>query len=395
MTTIRQLFQTHVAQTSEAPIGIEVASAQGSHITATDGKKYLDLISGISVSNVGHNNPQIKDAVSRQMDLHAYVMVYGEYIQYPQVALATLLSDNLPKQLDNVYFVNSGSEAVEGAMKLAKRYTGKHEFIAFKNAYHGSTHGALSLMDDHEHTAPFVPLLPKVRFLDFGDTSKLNKINERTAAVVIEPIQGEAGIQTASAGFFTKLRKRCDETGCLLIFDEIQTGLGRTGSLFYFEQTGIVPDVLLTAKAVGGGMPLGAFISSKEIMSVFTHEPVLGHITTFGGHAVCCAAGLASLEFLLNGNLIKEVHKKESHFNQRLQHPAIQQIRSAGLMMAIEFESYEFNLKVIEQCIKNGVITDWFLFADNCLRIAPPLIITPQEIDFACDVILKAIDDAG
>ncbi len=393
--TLRESFFQHVAQTSDSPIGIEVQHAEGCTITSTENKTYLDLISGISVSNLGHNHPKIQEAVIEQVKHHSFVMVYGEYLQTPQTMLAERLTQNLPDTLDNIYFVNSGSEAVEGAMKLVKRFTGRKKIIACRNAYHGGTHGALSLMDHEEHTVPFHPLLPEIEFIEFGNADDLVKIGKETAGVFIEPVQGEAGIRVAEIEYFRQLKKVCHENDALLVFDEIQTGMGRTGSLFYFEQIGVVPDVLLTAKAFGGGYPLGAFISSKEIMSSLSHDPPLGHITTFGGHPVCCAAGLVALDILQSEDWMKQVPEKEARFNSNLQHYAVQEIRSAGLMMALEFESADFNDKVIDFCIANGVITDWFLYADNCMRIAPPITISKQQIDEACEVIMKGIESAN
>jgi len=321
-----------------------------------------------------------------------HTLVYGEFVLSPQVKLAALLAENLPDPLDSVYFVNSGSEATEGAMKLAKRFTGRYEIISCFDAYHGSTHGSASLMSDTFFTQPFRPLLPGIRHIEFNNEASLKKITEKTACVIVETIRGEAGIQLSKNDFLKKLRNRCDETGTLLVLDEIQAGCGRTGTLFAFEQYGIVPDILLLAKGLGGGMPIGAFIASKEVMKVLSFDPLLGHITTFGGHPVCCAAALATLEELIESDLISKVKQKEKLFRSLLVHPKIKEIRSAGLMMAVELESFEFVQVVIKECLENGLITDWFLFNDRSLRIAPPLIITNDEIKKACSIIIDAIN---
>ena len=374
---------------------LEIERAEGVYLYSTSGKQYIDLIAGISVSNLGHCHPQVVAAVQQQAAQYMHLMVYGEYVYSPQVALATLLTQHLPPTLNNVYFVNSGTEATEGALKLAKRYTGRTELVAFKNAYHGSTHGALSIMGSEFFKQNYRPLLPDVRHLSYNNFEHLSQITTRTACVVVEPVQAEAGIIVPEAGFLEALRQRCTEVGALLILDEIQTGYGRTGTLFAFEQTGIVPDILLLAKGMGGGMPLGAFIASQNIMSVLTNNPVLGHITTFGGHAVSCAASLATLQILLTENYIQQVRSKEALFKDLLVHKEIKAVRSFGLMIAVEFTDFAFTKKVIDRCIQKGVITDWFLFADNCLRIAPPLTITAQQIADACVVICQSIDEVA
>lgn len=317
-------------------------------------------------------------------------MVYGEYVQTPQVRFAEKLVSILPDNLQSVYFVNSGAEAVEGALKLAKRFTGRQQIIACKNSYHGSTHGALSVMGNEDFKQAYRPLLPGVNFITFNSVPDLELITEETACVIVETIQGEAGIRVPDIAYVQALRKRCDETGALLILDEIQAALGRTGKLFAFQHFGIVPDILLLAKALGGGMPIGAFISSNKIMDALKENPILGHITTFGGHPVCCAAGLAALEVLLNKNLVSTVAQKEILMRSLLVHPAIKGIRGKGLMLAIELDNFELNKKIIDRCIANGVITDWFLHCDNAMRIAPPLIITPDELKKACEVIVEA-----
>jgi len=356
------------------------------------GERYLDLISGISVSSVGHRHPAVVKAVKDQADRYMHLMVYGEFVQSPQVKLAELLVNHLPEPLNNVYLVNSGSEATEGALKLAKRHTGRTEMVSFRNAYHGSTQGSLSVMGDERMKKAFRPLLPDVRFLDFNQTEQLNQITSLTACVIVETIQGEAGAVVPTSEFMKALRTRCCETGTLLILDEIQAGLGRTGKLWAFEHFGIVPDILLLAKGLGGGMPIGAFIASAEIMQSLTHSPVLGHITTFGGNAVSAAAALATVDVITRERLWNGVTGKENLIREKLKHPAIKGIRGKGLMLAVEFDSFEQNKKIIDRCLEKGVLTDWFLFADNCLRIAPPLIIENDEIEAACQVILDAIE---
>lgn len=356
-----------------------------------DGKKYLDLIAGIGVSNVGHRHPKVVDAAKAQLDQYMHLMVYGEYVQSPQSLLAKALVDTLPEGLNNVYLVNSGSEAIEGAMKLAKRYTGKPNLISCVNAYHGSSHGALSVGGNEIFKRAYRPLLPGIEHIVYGGFADLAKINEDTAAVLIETIQGEAGIRVACSDYFKALRKRCDETGTLLICDEIQCGFGRTGKFWAFEHFGIVPDMVCCAKGMGGGMPIGAFIAKKEVMNSFANNPLLGHITTFGGHPVSCAASLATIQILLEENLINEVESKANLFKSLLIHPQIKSIRNKGLMMAVEFDSFETLKPIIDRAIENGVITDWFLFCDDSMRIAPPLTISEDEIKEACRIILEAI----
>jgi acetylornithine/succinyldiaminopimelate/putrescine aminotransferase len=391
MSGIREQFFRHVAQTSELPLALEIERAEGSWIYTSDGRKYLDLISGISVSNTGHRHPHVLNAIHGQVDKYLHTMVYGEHIQAPQVRFASALCALLPEALNSVYFSNSGAEAVEGASKLAKRYTGRTELISFKNAYHGSTQGALSLMGDEYFKNAFRPLLPGITHLAFNDENELEWISSRTAAVFIEPVQGEAGVIPGTTAFLQKLRKRCSETGTLLVLDEIQTGFGRTGTLFAFEQHGFVPDILLCAKGMGGGMPLGAFITSEEMMRSLRQNPVLGHITTFGGHPVSCAAGLASLEVLQNEALLAQVERKSKLITDGLKHKAIQKIRSAGLLLALDFGNEALNLKIIATCMEKGVLSDWFLFNSQSMRIAPPLTITDEEIGFACRTIEEAI----
>lgn len=388
---LRQLFLQHVAQTSEMPLALEIARAEGVYLYDTSGKAYLDLIAGIGVSSLGHRHPKVVQAIHNQTEKYLHTMVYGEFVLSPQVQLAKLLTDQLPLELDSVYFTNSGTESTEGAMKLAKRFTNRAEIIACKNSYHGSTQGAASLMYPKDFTQGYHPLLPGIRHIGFNEVADLQTITYKTAAVIVETVQAEAGIYPPKNDYLRQLRQRCAETGTLLILDEIQTGYGRTGTLWAFEQYGIVPDILLLAKGMGGGMPIGAFIASQEIMQVLTHNPVLGHITTFGGHPVSCAAALATLETLLESDFIQQVPTKERLFKTLLRHPAIIEIRSAGLMMAVELPSFDFVQSVIQICLEQGVLTDWFLFNSRCLRIAPPLIIRESEIQFACEVIIKAI----
>jgi acetylornithine/N-succinyldiaminopimelate aminotransferase len=390
--TQRQLFLQHNAQTSSSPLLLEFERAEGMYIYDTEGTAYMDLISGIGVSNIGHCYPAVVKAVQKQAETYMHLMVYGEYVQSPQVKFAEKLASVLPDPLKCVYFVNSGAEATEGALKLAKRFTGRSEIISCHRAYHGSTHGALSVMGNEYFKQAYRPLLPDVRFIYFNNERDLDNITTNTACVIIETIQGEAGVRVPSDPYMQKLRKKCDETGTLLILDEIQTGFGRTGTLFAFEQFGIVPDILLLAKGMAGGMPLGAFIASKEIMSVLADNPLLGHITTFGGNPVCCAAGLATLETILNLNLMEGVPRKERLFRELLVHPIIAQVRGKGLLLAVELLDYTFNKKVIDRCIEHGIITDWFLHCDNSMRIAPPLIITEDEIEKACGIIIESIN---
>jgi len=391
MLTQRQLFLQHNAQTTLEPLLLEFNKASGMYLYDTDGKKYLDLIAGIGVSNVGHCHPAVVEAVKTQAENYMHIMVYGEFVQNPQVNFAKALADVLPPNLNCTYFVNSGAEAVEGAMKLAKRYTHRTEIISCNNSYHGSTQGALSLMGNEEFKQAYRPLLPHIQFIEYNSLPDLNLITTKTAAVFIETIQGEAGIRIADKGYFKALRDKCTSTGTLLVLDEIQCGFGRTGKLFGFEHFNIVPDILLLAKGIGGGMPIGAFVSSKEIMVSLATNPILGHITTFGGHPVSCAAGLATLKTIVEENIVDGVTEKGELFKKLLVHPAIKEVRGKGLMIAIEFENFETNKKIIDACIADGIISDWFLHCSNSMRIAPPLIITAEEIEWACKVILKNV----
>ncbi|HOZ50582.1 MAG TPA: aspartate aminotransferase family protein [Chitinophagaceae bacterium] len=391
--TQRELFLRHVAQTSEAPLCFQVSKAEGVYLFDEAGKKHIDLIGGISVCNVGHGNEKVIAAIKEQAEHYLHVMVYGEVIQSPQVKYAQSLAKYLPSQLQNIYFTNSGTEATEGAMKLAKRVTGRSKMISFKQSYHGSTQGALSVMGSEYWQQAFRPLLPDIYQFDYNDAQVIDAIDDKTACIILEPVQSEAGIIIPDIKWMQAIRKKCDEVGAFLIYDEIQTAFGRTGNLFRFLEIDIIPDILLLGKALGGGMPMGAFISNKEVMDTFMYNPVLGHITTFGGHPVCCAAGLAGFEYLIENNLTDDVKRKEMLFKKLLVHPSILKVSSCGLLMAIHFENYETNKKIIDTCIVNGVFTDWFLFASNALRIAPPLIISEREIEEACRIILKSIDE--
>ncbi len=390
----RELFLRHVAQTSPAPLGLDIERAEGLYLYDRDGKAYLDLIAGIGPSVLGHRPPRVQAAVQHQLDRYWHTLVFGEFVLSPQVELATLLAAQLPG-LDAVYFTNSGTEATEGAMKLAKRYTGRPHFVACRQAYHGSTQGAASLMAPPDFTLAFQPLLPGIHHIEFNRTADLEKIDRFTAAVVVETVQGEAGLRLPDPAWLSALRQRCDDTGALLILDEIQAGFGRTGTLFAFQQYGVVPDILLLAKALGGGFPLGAFIARREVMQVLTHDPVLGHITTFGGHPVSAAAGLETLKIVLETDLLAQIPAKLALFRQLLVHPAIRELRSVGLWLAVDLGDFGYVQRTIAHCIAHGVITDWFLFNDRSLRIAPPLTICETEIRFACQVILEGIDQGN
>ncbi|HEX7902489.1 MAG TPA: aspartate aminotransferase family protein [Chitinophagaceae bacterium] len=388
----RELFLKHIAQTSSAPLALEIVKADCSTLYDANGKEYIDLIGGISVANIGHRHPKVIKAIQQQLDAYLHIMVYGEFVEAPQVKYAKLLTDHLPSSLNSVYFTNSGAEAVEGAMKLAKRVTNRSQIIAFKNSYHGSTQGALSIIGDEYWRNAFRPLLPDVLHLDYNSVESIDEITEATACIILETVQAEAGIIVPSAEWMQALRKKCSATGTLLILDEIQAGFGRTGKLWGFEHFNLIPDVLLLGKALGGGMPLGAFIADKKLMDAFTENPVLGHITTFGGHPVCCAAGMAAMQALLEEGWIDRVKEKEQLFRSLLIHPKIKTIRSSGLWMAVEFDSFESNKKVIDACIAEGLLTDWFLFAPDCMRISPPLIISEEQIKIACRLILKCCE---
>lgn len=389
MISQRNLFLQYIGQTSEMPLSLEIERAEGIYLYDRFGKKYIDLVSGVSVSNVGHCHPKVVEAVKKQAETYMHLMVYGEYVQEPQVKFAKKIIEVLKTNLESVYFVNSGSEAIEGALKLAKRYTGRQEIVACKKAYHGSTHGALSIYGGEELKKAVKPLLPKVKFMEFNALKDLDLLSEETACVVVEVIQGEAGIIAANPEFLKALRKKCDELGILLIFDEIQTGFGRTGKLFSFQHYNILPDILCVAKAMGGGMPIGAFIAPKKIMTTLTHNPALGHITTFGGHPVSCAAGLAALNVLIGENLIDEANEKGKYIVQKIEkHPCIDHIRGKGLFLAVELTPRYSVDKLKNKCLENGLVFDPFLFDDKAFRIAPPLTITFEEID----VVIKKLN---
>jgi acetylornithine/succinyldiaminopimelate/putrescine aminotransferase len=373
-------------------MGLEIVRAEAEFLFDAEGKKYTDLISGISVSNLGHRHPAVVSAIEEQLGKYMHLMVYGEYVQSPQVLLAEKLASLLPSSLDCSYFTNSGAEAIEGALKLAKRITGRAELVSFKNAYHGSTHGALSIMGSEFFKNAFRPLLPGTRLLKYNDFSGLKQITDQTACVVVEPVQGEAGAVVAAPGFLEALRKRCTETGTLLIFDEVQTGFGRTGRMFAFQHSGVIPDIIVFAKGMGGGMPVGAFVSSRKRMQALTSQPVLGHITTFGGNAVCCAAALATVNTIADEQLTAGVAAREKIILRTLVHPRIRELRGTGLLYAAVLDDAATAQKVIATCLEAGVITDWFLFCDNALRIAPPLTISEQTLEEACSVIVKALD---
>jgi acetylornithine/succinyldiaminopimelate/putrescine aminotransferase len=391
----RQLFLSHVAQTSPAPIGLEIVRAQGIYQYNAAGRAWLDLIAGFSVCNIGHGNTKVIEAVKKQAEAYMHLIVYGEFIETPQVAYAKMLADNLPAGLNTVYFTNSGAEATEGAMKLAKRATNRSKIIAFNKSYHGSTQGALSLMGDEYWRNAFRPLLPDVHHFEYGSNEAVDAIDETTACIILESVQAESGINKPPTGWLEAIREKCNQTGALMILDEIQAGFGRTGTLWAFEQYNVAPDILLLGKALGGGMPLGAFIADNKLMNLLTRDPVLGHITTFGGHPVSCAAGKAALEVLLEGGYTKGVKEKETILQKHLQHPAIQQVRTAGLWASVQFESFEINKAAIHKCIERGLITDWFLFAPDCLRIAPPLIITHGELVKACEIIVGVVEEVN
>jgi len=393
MSTIRQSFFRHVGQTSPKPLALEVKEAKGIYLFDPDGKKYIDLISGISVSSLGHGHPAIIKAVQDQAEKFMHTMVYGEHIHKPQAKYAEMLCDLLPDSLNNVFYVNSGTEATEGAMKLAKKVTGRYELIACYNAYHGSTHGSQSLMSDEYFSSAYRPFLPGIKFIEYDDIDMLESITTKTAGVFVETFQGEAGIRIASKEYMDALRKKCDETGTLLILDEIQTGYGRTGKMFAFEHYDITPDILLIAKAMGGGMPIGAFVANDQLMKTLTDNPVLGHINTFGGHPVPVAAALASLEILLESNLIQSIDRKSDLFRAKLNHPAIKEIRGKGLMLAVDLDDEEKVRDFISYAFDHGILIDWFLYDAGSLRIAPPLIITEDEILDICEVINQGLDE--
>lgn len=394
MLTNRQLFFQHLALPSQFPMGLEIGRAEGIYMYAPDGTRYIDLVSGVCVNNLGHGHPAIVKAVKDQLDQYLHLMVYGEFVQSPQVKLAHKLAEVLPANLNSVYLVNSGSEAVDGALKLAKRFTGRTELVGFKNSYHGGTHGALSMLGNEEMKYAYRPLLPDVRHLCFNGKDDLCQITERTACVLVEPVQAEAGVIVPENDFLIALREKCNETGTLLVFDEIQTGFGRTGKLFSFEHFGVIPDILCIAKAMGGGMPIGAFVADKKMMLTLTNNPDFGHITTFGGHPVCATAALANLNVLTNDSeIISQVEDKGAMYEKALEnHPLVKKIRRKGLLMSIELDSPEVNLKAMKSLLDNGLVTDPFFFMPQAFRIAPPLIISQAEIKMTIELILKSLD---
>lgn len=392
MISNRQLFLRHLAQTSDSSLQFEIERAEGIFFYDSSGKNFIDLVSGVSVSNLGHGHPAVLQAIKSQADSYLHTMVYGEFIQSPQVRYAGWLTERLPASLDNVYFVNSGSEAIDGAMKLAKRFTGRGEFRAFRKAYHGGTHGAMSILGDEHIRSGYLPLLPGIKHMGFNCEDDLRMIDPSVAAVIVEPIQAEAGIIEPEEDFLLKIRKRCDETGSLLILDEIQTGMGRTGKLFSFEHYGTVPDILCLAKSFGGGMPLGAFISSREVMKKLTFDPPLGHITTFGGHPVSCAAGLAAQTFIEEQGLMEHALRMEDRYRSGLKHSLIKEIRGRGLFLAVVLTGGVDVGRFIRSAFEHGLVIDQFLFSPNSFRIAPPLVITDSEVDESIRRVLKSLD---
>ncbi|MBQ6605225.1 MAG: aspartate aminotransferase family protein [Tidjanibacter sp.] len=390
---LRKQFLQHVGQTSPEPMLVEVERAEGVFFYTPEGKPYYDLISGVSVSNVGHGNPAVVEAVCRQARDYMHVMVYGELVETPQVEYARLLAEQLPGEIDSIYFLNSGAEAVEGALKLAKRVTGRPEMISMRNAYHGSTHGAMSMMGGEEHKSAFRPLLPDVRQIRYNNFDDIQLITTRTACLLVEPVQGEAGVIPPAEGYLEALRRRCDEVGAMLIFDEIQTGMGRSGEMFACVKYGVTPDIICLAKALGGGMPLGAFAARREVMQALTHNPVLGHISTFGGHPVCCAAGLAAARYILDNKLVEQVEAKGALYETLLaDHPAVVEIRRSGLLLAVELGSSERMFAMMAMFKEVGILSDWFLYCDTAFRISPPLTITDEEIRDSAALIRQCLD---
>lgn len=385
-------FLTHIAQTSDTPLGLEIDSAEGPFLFTKKGKRFVDFISGIAVSSLGHRHPKVVEAIHKQVDKHLHVMVYGEFVQQPQVDFAELLTSNLPKKLGQIYLVNSGTEATEGALKLAKKYTGRTKLIGFKNSYHGDTHGSLSVTGREVYRAPYLPLLPDVHFLEFNSPANLELIDEKTAAVIMEPIQGEGGIIPAEKEWLQKIRKRCNEAGALLIFDEIQSGFGRTGKLFAFEHYEVVPDILCIAKAMGGGMPIGGFVSSKEIFQSFKYDPPLNHVTTFGGHPVSSAAAHANLQELLSWSYLDRASDIEQKVRSKLKGKGIVEVRGMGAMLGLQLESRELTKNVVEECFKQGILLGWTLHSNTLIRLAPPLIIEDELLDEVLGMILEAVE---
>lgn len=394
MPSIRELYLQHVAQTSEIPLMLEIDRAEGMYIFSKDGKKYLDLNSGISVSSLGHRHPKVIEAIKNQLDKHLHTMVYGEHIHTPQVDFAKLLSEQLDNGLDSIYYLNSGSEAVEGALKMARKYTGRYKIQACSNAYHGSTMGSESLRSDDHFTRSFMPGIPGVFHIDFNNEAQIDQIDEETACIILEPVQAEAGVIPPRLDFLQKVKARCKKVGALMILDEIQTGFGRTGYLFAHQKYGIVPDILLIGKSMGGGMPISAFVAPKEIMMSLAKKPMLGHITTFGGHPVCVASAYATLKTLVEDQIFEDVLRKEKLIHKKLKHPIIKEIRSSGLMMAVELKRRKYLKHVVNYTIENGAVIDYFLFNSTSFRLAPPLIISDEQIEEGCSILLEAMDYA-
>ncbi|AUC23164.1 aspartate aminotransferase family protein [Polaribacter sejongensis] len=391
--SLKKDFFKYQAQTTPHPLAIEISKAKGSYIYDTSGKAYLDFVAGVSANSLGHNHPKVTDAIKNQLDAYAHVMVYGEFIQQPQVALCKLLAQNSPENLNAVYITNSGTEATEGALKLAKRATNRAEIIAAKNSYHGNTMGSMSVSGVEKQNQAFRPLIPGTRFIEFNNESEIDKITNKTAAVIIETIQGGAGFIESKDDFLWKVKQRCLEVGALLILDEIQTGIGRTGTFWGFENYNVIPDIIITGKGLGGGMPIGAFISSFENMSLLKDNPKLGHISTFAGHPVISAAAVATVTEITQNNFIKEALRKEALIRKHLVHPSIVEIRGKGLMLAAILETAELNAKVILKCLENGLILFFLLFEEKAMRITPPLTISDEEIIKGCNIILKTIDE--
>ena len=390
---MKQEFFKYQAQTTPFATGFEVEKAEGSYIYGKDGNAYLDFVAGVSANTLGHSHPKVVNAIKEQADRYLHVMVYGEYAQEKPVALCQLLAEATPEPLEVTYLVNSGAEAIDGALKLAKRYTGREEIISMKNSYHGNTHGALSVSGTEVHKREFRPLLPMISFIEFNNEEEFSKITEKTACVIAETIQGAAGFLTPSQNYFKNLKKRCEEVGALLILDEIQPGFGRTGKLFSFEHYDMVPDILVMGKGMGGGVPVGAFMSSAEIMKSLQHSPKLGHITTFGGNPLIAAASYATLKEVLDSGLMNEVNEKEALFRELLVHPKIKKVNGRGLMLAVELESPDYTLKVAKRCMEKGLIVFWQLYRNEFMRISPPLTLTQNEIRKGCQIILQALDE--
>lgn len=389
--SLHEDFLSHLAQTSPYPIALDVIGAEGCHIFTRDGKRYLDLVAGLAVNNTGHRHPKVIAAIKDQCDRYLHVIPYGEFMQEPQTRYAAELASLLPPTLDNVYFVNSGTEAIEASLKLAKRVTGRTQLIGCRKSYHGATHGSLSLTDNTAKRYRNLPLLPDTDHITFNDPDDLERISEHTAAVVVEPIQGDAGVRVPEHTWLRALRQRCNDTGALLVFDEVQTGFGRTGKLFAFQHSGIVPDILVLGKALGGGLPMGAFVSSRARMDLLTRDPVLGHITTFGGHPLPCVAGLAALEVLLEEGLVNNAARMGTLFKQLLVHPRIKEVRGEGLMLAVDLGDADLVQQVVLGCLERGVLGFWFLSCPTAFRIAPPLVISEEQVREACAVILEVL----